>query len=47
VVAPYVGEQSYISNLAAIFGNQWTIPVEQLPDLSKRLGRLLLKYAQR
>ena len=47
VVAPYVGEQSYISNLAAIFGNQWTIPFEQLPDLSKRLGRLLLKYAQR
>lgn len=47
VVAPFVGDQSDIANLSAIFGPQWTIPVPQLPDLSKRLGRLLLKYAQK
>jgi hypothetical protein len=47
VVAPYVGDQSDIANLSAIFGNQWTLPVERLPDLSKRLGRLLLRYARK
>lgn len=45
VVAPYVGDQSDIANLSAIFGSQWTIPVPRLPDLSMRLGRLLLRYA--
>lgn len=45
VVAPYVGDQSDIGNLAAIFGTPWTLPIGHLPDLSKRLGRLLLKYA--
>jgi hypothetical protein len=47
VVAPYVGPQSDIGNLQAIFGLEWTLGIEKLPDLSKRLGRLLLKYAQR
>lgn len=47
VVAPYVGDQSDIANLSAIFGSQWTIPVPRLPELSKRLGRLLLRYAQK
>ncbi len=47
VVAPYVGDQSDIANLSAIFGPQWTLPVERLPDLSKRLGRLLLRYARK
>jgi hypothetical protein len=46
VFAPYVGDQSNIGKLLAIFGMPWTIPVEQLSDLSKRLGRLLLRYAQ-
>lgn len=47
VVAPYVGDQSDIANLSAIFGPQWTLAVPQLPDLSKRLGRLLLRYARK
>jgi hypothetical protein len=47
VVAPYVGDQSDIANLSAIFGPQWTLAVPRLPDLSKRLGRLLLRYAQK
>ncbi len=47
VVAPYVGDQWDIANLSAIFGPQWTIPVPRLPDLSKRLGRLLLRYAHK
>lgn len=47
VIAPYVGDQSDIDKLSSIFGAQWTLPIERLPDLSKRLGRLLLKYAQK
>jgi hypothetical protein len=47
VVAPYVGDQSDIARLAAIFGPQWTLAVPQLSDLSKRLGRLLLRYAHK
>ena len=47
VIAPYVGEQAGIRDLQAIFGIQWTLPIEHLSDLSKRLGRLLLKYAGR
>ena len=47
VVAPYVGDQADIGKLRAIFGTEWTLSIERLPDLTKRLGRLLLKYAQR
>lgn len=47
VVAPFVGEQSDIALLSALFGAQWTLPIERLPDLSKRLGRLLVKYARK
>ncbi len=47
VVAPYVGDQSDRNKLRAIFGAEWTLAIEHLSDLTTRLGRLLLKYAQR
>ena len=47
VVAPFVGEQSDIKQLQAIFGAEWTVPTPRLPDLVTRLGRILVKYARR
>ena len=47
VLGVYVGPQEQIAQLQAIFGITGTIPVSDLSDLPKRLGRLLLKNAGR
>ena len=47
VLGVYVGPQEQIAQLQAIFGLTGTIPVSDLSDLPKRLGRLLLKNAAR
>lgn len=47
VLGVYVGPQEQIAQLQAIFGITGTIPVSDLSDLPKRLGRLLLKNAER
>lgn len=44
VLGVYVGPQKQIAKLQAIFGTEYTIPVERLTDLPARLGRLLLRY---
>ena len=46
VVAPYVGDQEGLQNLQDIFGKEWTIPVPQHKDLSRRMARFLLKHAR-
>jgi len=46
VAAPYVGDQGGLHNLQDIFGKEWTIPVPQHRDLSKRMARFLLKHAR-
>ncbi len=46
VAAPYVGDQGELHKLQAIFGKEWTIPVPQHRDLSKRMARFLLRHAR-
>lgn len=43
----YVGPQEQLSALEAIFGPDDTVPVTDLRDLPRRLGRLLLKHRAR
>jgi hypothetical protein len=44
VLGVFVGEQDQLSLLQRVFGVEHTVPVTELAALSKRLGRLLLKY---
>lgn len=44
VIGIYVGPQRDLQKLEAIFGKEWTIGVDDLRTLTKRLGFLLKKY---
>jgi hypothetical protein len=46
IVGVYVGHKSGFESLQAIFGGEFTILVERLSDLPKRLSRILVKYAR-
>ncbi len=47
VVGLYIGEQSGLCRMEAIFGSRWTIGAENLPGLTLHLGRLLTRFRER
>ena len=44
IIGLFLGNQSELPKMQAIFGRDWTIGVEELHQLPARLGRILAKY---
>lgn len=47
MVGLYLGEQSGLCHMEAIFGARWTIGAESLPGLTLQLGRILKRFRER